>query len=211
VDAVSGNGMSIILGVDLDADTCSLWWDAGRTGSYTPIYTGTALGAAAASFEAPYFRCTQFNGSNPIGIDMLLYGTNFNDVAAPGALSPYESWLAAYGLTGVDDDNDGLPNLGEYGLGGNPTNGFVDGYLPIFGMNGTEMLYIHARRTDDTNLTYVLESSTNLVSGVWTNMGYTLIGTNTALAGNFEEVTNSIPASGQNMFIQLVIEEANQK
>mgnify|MGYP003573480102 FL=1 len=107
-----------------------------------------------------------------------------------------------------DDDDDGLINLYEYGLGGDPTNGFVDGNIPSFGNIDGSMLYIHAQRNDDTNLVYYLETDTDLVSApIWTNSGYIVTGTNTSLVGDFDEVTNSIPTTAAQQFIQLIIEQ----
>ena len=58
--------------------------------------------------------------------------------------------------------------------------------------SGNELSYAHLRRKDDTNLVYVVETCTNLVSGAWTNAGYTVTGTN-VLGGAYDEVTYRIP------------------
>ena len=126
--------------------------------------------------------------------------------AEPG----YAAWSNSYSLVEGelgDDDDDGLLNLYEYGLGGNPTNGSVDGNLPTFGTGGGGMQYIHAQRNDDTNLVYYLELTDDLVSGTWTNSGYSVGGTNTALGGDFDEVTNSIPTTDAQTFIRLQVQE----
>lgn len=123
----------------------------------------------------------------------------------------YAAWSNDYSLVEGelgDDDNDGLINLYEYGLGGDPTNGFVDGNIPTFGQDGGGMLYIHAQRNDDTNLVYYLETDTDLIAAPsWTNSGYTVTGTNTMLGGDFDEVTNSVPTTDPNRFIRLIIEQ----
>ena len=49
------------------------------------------------------------------------------------------------------------------------------------------MSYAPLRRNDDTNLVYFVESSTNLLSAVWTNAGYTVTGTN-MIGGAYDEV-----------------------
>jgi hypothetical protein len=120
----------------------------------------------------------------------------------------YRAWLNEYAVAEGeqgDDDNDDLLNLYEYGLGGNPTNGFVDEQLAVFGPAGSGLHYIHVQRNDDTNLVYDLELTDDLVSGTWTDSGYTVTGTNTALGGDFDAVTNAIPATDPQTFIRMII------
>ena len=205
ISGVSSNGMSLILGVNLDEDTCSLWWDDGRSGTHMLLYADAALSATATSVETPYFRNTQFTGSNAVGIDMLLYGTNFNDVAN-FSLSPYQIWMSGYQLTGTDDDGDGLNNLAEFALGGNPTNPSENGYVPVFGKGMSNMVYVYPRRKD-SGLTYWLETSTNLVSGVWTNAGYTEVPDVGGYDENFEAVTNGVVVDEDQTFIRLRVME----
>ncbi len=206
VSVVSSNGMSLVFGVDLDADTHSLWWDDGRTGTYVPVVTDIAMATACTSFDAPYFRNSQFTGSNPIGIDMIVYGTNFNDVVTLSALSPYEIWVASYQLTGPDDDFDGLDNLAEFALGGNPTNPSVNGHAPAIVSQGSGLRYVYPRRKD-AGLLYWLETSSNLVSGAWTNAGYTVLPDTGAYDADFESVTNAIPIMREETFIRLNVRE----
>jgi hypothetical protein len=130
------------------------------------------------------------------------------ELAASSTL--YDSWAAGYptmtnGSPQVDFDNDGLINLYEYGLGGNPTNGFVDGEIPTFGTAAGMLEYIHAQRTDDASLSYYLELTGDLVFPGWTNAGYTVTGTNITV-GTFDYVTNQIPTTDPKKFIRLIIE-----
>ena len=125
------------------------------------------------------------------------------------AVPSYAAWSNSYALVAGeygDDDNDGLLNLYEYGLGGDPTNGYVDGHLPTFGPTGGGLLYIHAQRNDDTNLVYYLKLTDDLVTGIWTNSGYLVTGTNALGGGPFVEVTNAVPSTNAQTFIQLIIE-----
>lgn len=137
-----------------------------------------------------------------------------DDIAAaygsfPVSETGYAAWSSSYGLAeGAlgDDDNDGLLNRYEYGLGGNPTNGFIDGHLPMFGRSGVGFAYVHARRSDDSNLVYYLETTEDLVDGSgWTNAGYAVVATNVT-GGTFDWVTNSIPTTAPQTFIRLIIE-----
>jgi hypothetical protein len=153
-----------------------------------------------------------FTLGNPVGGGQTaIAGFQVVGLIGPEPEYGYAGWSNTYSLVygdQGDDDDDGLINLYEYGLGGDPTNGFVDGNIPTFGENGGSMLYIHAQRNDDTNLVYYLETDTDLVSDpVWTNSGYTVTGTNTTLGGDFDEVTNSIPTLKDQTFIKLVIEQ----
>lgn len=71
-----------------------------------------------------------------------------------------------------------------------------------------ELAYIHLQRNDDTNLVYSLETRTNLVSGIWTNLGYTVIGTNLMGGRLFcDEITNIIPTTALQSFIRLKVED----
>ena len=136
-------------------------------------------------------------------------------VVAIKAGSPdYDSWAEGFNLAGSPDadpgydfDHDGWDNLREYGLGGDPTNGFIDGHIPTFEQTvGTAMNYIHAQRSDNPGLRYYLELSDDLVLPNWTNSGYAVVGTNVT-GGTFDFVTNSIPTTDSRKFIQLIIEK----
>jgi len=131
--------------------------------------------------------------------------------------TPFSDWAAGHGLGGSDAaatndyDGDGLDNLYEYGLGGDPADPASRGVLPIFGMGegGTNGLrYIYPKRSDPgSGISYHLELTDDLVSGVWTNAGYETIGTGTINSG-FDAVTNRIPTDmlGER-FIRLIIGE----
>lgn len=124
-------------------------------------------------------------------------------------LSGYEDWVVSYGgglAPDVDTDNDGLDNLYEYGLDGNPTNGTTEpAVLPVFGNTGSGLEYIHVVRNDDTNLTYTVLTTDNLVIPSWTNTGYTA-GSPAAGTGVLDTVTNTIDTTSGQLFIKLIIE-----
>ena len=134
----------------------------------------------------------------------------------PGG-SPSENWAIGYGLSGddakadADPDNDGLSNLYEYGLGGDPTNSANTGISPVYGMvadGGTNWFeYVYPRRSaPDSGLTYHLELTDDLVYTDWANSGYTVVGTGT-INDDFDAVTNRIPFVADERFVRLVIEE----
>ena len=100
----------------------------------------------------------------------------------------YQDWTTGYGLSGVatnylaDPDGDGVPNLVEYALNLSPLLADKQA-LPQFhlqaqtvgGENGTYLTVQFPRQLGATNLTYVLQASTNLAN--WTAV-CTAAGTN---------------------------------
>ncbi len=127
---------------------------------------------------------------------------------APPLLTPYEEWAADHRLTYGpfgDDDGDGLKNLAEFGLAGNPTNAGDVGIAPMILSPAANIQYVYLRRATGSGLTYHLELTDDLVSGSWTNAGYTETGTG-FIDPEFETVTNEIPIAGKtNQFIRLFI------
>lgn len=126
----------------------------------------------------------------------------------------YDSWAFDYpGLGGrfADDDNDGWVNLAEFALGGIPTNGTANGYVPTVRMasvNGTnQLVYAYGRRTTDSGLTYYLETAGDLVLADWTTGGYTTSSTMGVINDQFGSVTNWVPMVDQQKYIRLIIEE----
>ncbi len=136
----------------------------------------------------------------------------FNDLGGSitvGSPHGYQAWAIGWGVEigseTNDYDGDLLSNLVEYGLGGDPTNSLDMGEVPTFGKSGGALAYVHAQRADDTNLVYYLKTSLDLVSGSWTNDGYSVVGTNVT-GGTFNYVTNAIPTLVDETFVRLMIE-----
>ncbi|MDF7825369.1 Ig-like domain-containing protein [Pontiellaceae bacterium B12227] len=156
----------------------------------------------------PNFEVTRYNrinGNVNSAMKVSVAGT-----VTPPAEAMYDQWTTQYGVTNgpsEDHDNDGLSNLYEYGLNGNPTNGFVDADLPMFGQGVGGLEYVHTQRNDDTNLVYFLNLTGSLVNPTWTNLGYTVTGTNVMEEGVFDFVTNLIDTADSARFIQLEIEQ----
>jgi hypothetical protein len=176
------------------------------------VSTAAMADVILADGESAAFRI-EIDWSDPAAVadpQWFVDNVGVSGAAATPADPGYAAWSNSYALVGGelgDDDNDGLLNLYEYGLGGNPTNGVVDGHLPMFGSNGSGLEYIHVQRNDDTGLTYYLELTDDLAGGTWTNSGYSVTGTNTTVGGDFDEVTNSIVTTAPNTFIRLIIEQ----
>ncbi len=185
----------------------------------TNLTLGTPVTVVVAVDETTLNTLTMESNRGP-GYDEIRLGRTFADVisdATTPALSPYASWWADYGLTGSDTnytahtDTDGMNQLMEYGLGGNPTNDDAGAVRPIANMvdiGGTNwMEYIYRRRTDAAarGLGYWLELNTNLVSDTWTSNGYVEVDTGQLETG-FESVTNRISTDAEtNRFIRLRI------
>jgi hypothetical protein len=115
-------------------------------------------------------------------------------------------WVVDIGANTNDFDGDGLLNLAEYALGGNPTNALDRGTAPTFGFDGTAMVYLYPQRSDDASLTYTVKTTEDLVDGVWTNTGYTVAGTNVT-GGALDYVTNTVTVTDPQLFIQLEIQQ----
>lgn len=127
----------------------------------------------------------------------------------------YAGWASSWGGVDLgsktdDYDSDGLSNLYEYGLGGDPTNELDQGISPEYGVVDVEgrnmFCYVHPQLADpNSGLAYYLKLSTNLVSGTWINGGYTVTGTNvTGDALNF--VTNITDMAAEQKYIRFVID-----
>ena len=132
------------------------------------------------------------------------------------SLSAYGSWSNRYALvegSDGDDDNDGLSNLYEFGLGGNPTNSMDMGNPAECGMveeSGTNwMCYVYPMMSDtNAGLQYGLELTDDLVNGSWTNAGYVVLGKGTnAYESGFDAVTNRISTEEMTKFVRLKINQ----
>lgn len=128
----------------------------------------------------------------------------------------FVEWLNLYpGLgsaTNYTDDvePDGLNNLAEYALGGNPTNHDASVVMPrsaLSAVGGTNWLcMVYSRRADAAarGLTYTVLHGTNLVTGL-THTNH-VVGVSSVTNG-FESVTNQVPTDVEvAQFMQLLIE-----
>lgn len=145
---------------------------------------------------------------------------NIAFLTAPATNAPltgYAGWIDDFNLfageaaADADPDGDGMNNLYEYGLGGNPTNDAVLGTLPLFeviGQGGSNIVqYIHVQRTDtQSGISYSVEQTAALVPAAWTNDGFTVTG-ESGDVGGFKTVTNQASAEAVSKFVQLVITE----
>lgn len=116
-----------------------------------------------------------------------------------------ESWGVDIGSETNDYDGDYVDNLGEYGLGGDPTDPADKGMYST-SVDGSDMVYVHALHSSDPNLVYWLETTDNLVHPNWTNIGYTVVNTNVT-GETYDHVTNTVSTTADDQtFIRLRIQ-----
>lgn len=230
------DGELLILGVDDTAlqisnscmnlqQTVIQWANSNVTDWVTNAVNAGALcysnGFAPGTYSDIGFDGQLISGDSVIYWDNLDNGSQFSQSATwveqlPAA-SPYDVWTSEYKLSGIDaelsadPDFDGLDNLIEYGLGGNPTNAMDVGILPVServesgGTNWFEYVYRQRSDADARGLDYYIELNTNLVTGAWTNGGYIADEPGEPVAG-FEVVTNRVQSDlFQILFVRLRI------
>jgi hypothetical protein len=125
----------------------------------------------------------------------------------------YSAWSNSYALTEGpegDDDQDGVPNLSEYGIGGDPTDALDTGLATqtfLENSGGTNWFtVVYPARADNDGVTLFLETSDSLTAPEWENAGYTVLGTNVT-GGEFNTISNRIStADSQTLFARLRIE-----
>ena len=91
----------------------------------------------------------------------------------------YEAWAGGWSADIGDENNDyepdGMNNLLEYALGGDPTRDDAASIMPngfVEDDSGTDYLYyVHNQRTDDNTLTYTVGTKTDLVTDTALNTG----------------------------------------
>lgn len=128
----------------------------------------------------------------------------------------YDKWAEDHtlrggsALKGEDPDGDGANNLYEYALGGDPTES-SDGSLlfPVLqSATGDKLEYVYSRRKDAVRrgLTYSIETTTDLQSGIWNNIGTSAETGSVSKNAEFDTVTNLISIDGKKkLFVRLKV------
>ena len=153
--------------------------------------------------------------------DNLVGGGVIYDNVSVKVLPPltYEKWAEEEGLTlGVNDDpaddpdTDGMDNLLEYALGGNPLVDDAVTYEPVSIFPDVDTWqYIYRRRSDAAtrSLVYDLRYKTDLVSEpTWTTSGGGFESGTNSISSAFDVITNTIPITTYGLnkaFIELEI------
>ena len=169
-------------------------------------------GLAHGTFSINGFDGSITNDGSILYWNNLDNGSSFPQSAIWVEESPFNTWAGSYLLSGsnalwsADPDEDGLDNLTEFGLGGNPTNGSDEAILPIFQIgpeNPAEYIYRQRDEPSTYGLTYNLELCTNLTDQSWnTNVCDFTMGP--SISG-FRTITNQIPTTNRNLFIRMRI------
>ena len=123
-------------------------------------------------------------------------------------------WLVINGLADLplnpwplDNDNDGVANLQEYALGGNPNLSDRSAAPTILTTNvaGTNRLVLRwfERTNGETTLTFVPQMSTNLTAPTWTSLVSSNAADNTGVPANHRLKEVSVPIDGAGKFLRI--------
>ena len=171
--------------------------DFGPRASFTRRLTSPADAADIANYSDPAWV---LNGWSPT----LAPADPLADFVAGFGLDP-----ATIGAPAADPDSDGIANLLEFFLGGDPTEADAE-ILPAVAYQapangGPAIVFDFYRNTAAAGAAYVVEYSTDL-NGTWTTA---IHGTNgisivtVPVDGNFDHITVTIPSAGPRLFARL--------
>mgnify|MGYP000187851737 FL=1 len=229
------------LGFGGGTEVSDLGTDPASNNDVTSNYWTLPVTVTAADFKSLSYalltQVRQADGSLPNvdyahlveGSDLIDVGTTNLDGAIPYysgsapdlgflefGLGDYGRWAGNFAGSDLNDsaadfDGDGVANLIEYALGGNPTDKDAATVRPDFQLSNDYVIHTHNERTDDPSLTYTVECTDDLVnaSGVmgWESDGVEFV-EESAFSNVFKTVTNRIPSSGKDQqFIRLKIEK----
>jgi hypothetical protein len=129
-------------------------------------------------------------------------------------ISSFSSWAGEQGVTATytsDSDGDGVVNLLEYALGGDPHLADADSVVPVAGMvevNEAPYFYFeHKQRTDSSNLVYTILTKSDLSLGAeWIPATVSLVEESSPVDG-IKTVRHRIAPDGSARFFKLQVEE----
>jgi hypothetical protein len=151
-------------------------------------------------------------------------GTAIDEIELYSPNTPQELWRLSYfnstANTGdaadhADPNQNGIPNLIEYALGGHPVNGSTgQSILPTGSRSGNQMRIHLTRRLDRSDIDLTVQASTNLTT--WTNLArssagqpFALIESGTGIdetgSGNTRAVTITDPLTDTRRFLRLSV------
>lgn len=153
------------------------------------------------------------DGATTTGTGLIIIHDEDRGLYAPGLFESaavtkptFSEWAAGYGIDGqaLDADGDGVKNLMEFALGGNPTNAMSKGGSPTMIYSAVNPVYLYPRRKNAA-LIYSVETSTNLTS--WYHSWYVENPVPGIIDAEFEVVTNEIVNTWAQFFVRLKIQE----
>jgi hypothetical protein len=172
-------------------------WGAGST-------AGVAAPAAAGNLSQSVAAATRYlvHFDDQTGVyDFVRYPTSLDWLTTNGlANRPGDPW-------GSDDDNDGLSNLQEYAMGGNPNiNDKVA--LPsgvLENTSGASRLVLRwlERTNGDAGLTFVPQMTTDLMTGNWSSLVSSNAADTSGVPANHRRKEVSVPIDGSGKFLRL--------
>lgn len=195
-------------------------FDFGGTGAMNQTYT-------LATFGSTTFAASDFTATNlAAGVTgrFILTGTSLVFSTIPP--QPIDNWRTTYfgagaGNSGIsaddaDPDFDGIQNIAEYALGGNPTipgTGIVPGYTLPGGV-GT---FAFSRNLSATDVALRIEARDSLTSGTWLTIASRAVGANSWVtqpgivladpgSGNVTVTDTATPGSQNQRFLRLAID-----
>jgi len=90
-----------------------------------------------------------------------------------------------------DYDKDGIPNLIEYAFGGNPKIVDSNAVSPTLARTGDNLQFSFKCNDTKTDISYIVESSSNLSQGAWTEIASSVGGQKTNPIGNLCTVSDT--------------------
>lgn len=144
-----------------------------------------------------------YNDAQPGYTTVWAYDTN-----PPTEPTPYETFALSYGLVEGpegDDDKDGVSNLAEFAVNGNPTNAFDKGQTATAN-DATYFIFTHAKLEDDSSLQYRLIDTTDLINGTSLRTNAWDAQSLGPINGDYRMVTNKYSRTSDSLFVELEIE-----
>ena len=165
-------------------DTAYLWfapiWLSGPSSGYDMVQIQGSFkwNGFTAPYQADYispYPQSQFNTSYSISTDQGLLTFSSGTVTSVSANTPYAAWAAGINWNGgdsspgADPDRDGIVNLMEYALGGDPVSA-LSAPRPQEQVSAANILEISFLRAGH-GLTYTVLASSDLIT--WSEITYT--------------------------------------
>ena len=202
---ITANG-AVVASASFDKAALDAIRGSDAAGSFTDASISWTTGATVTNNQPLAIRIVKEGGSGTV-IDFD--NARLTSEAVPTA---YDLWVALYPTlsntaSDHDEEPDGMDNLLEYALGGNPTNSDAASILPVSIQDENYLHYVYSRQNPkDPALSYTVLSTTNLVDAPMTNA--TIEAGVSGVSNGFERVTNAVStATEPQQFMQLKIQK----
>lgn len=180
------------------------------------VATSVSASVPAADYTGDYFgfatraRSRDYGSGGSKSAPFVMDFQNFSVVAVDNSYG-FQRWAEEKGIglnAGAmnDYDGDGINNIYEFGLDGDPTDAKDKGTMPWLTRIGQAYAYTYPKRSDTDTLTYTVETSTDLSSTNWSPTGYTVAGKEVT-GDTLDFVTVFLNLDADRVFVRLKIEE----